>query len=255
MCESRDTIDGTRADVGTGMPDEDGPASSIRPMQTGSSTHRSRSGVLGQSHAQLEPGRSSRDAPGFTITENARRYISERRERLGLPVKGIRVRATPRSPLRADFALSFVPAEEPESPTALIQRTDGLDVHIDPESAPYLDGATIDFVFKLVGSELKVLAPLRRADTPDGRIAARVQQVLAEQVNPSLAMHGGSAELIDVRDGVAFLELTGGCQGCGMADATLKNGIERSIRESVPEVQEVRDVTEHANGRNPYFQQ
>jgi Fe/S biogenesis protein NfuA len=176
------------------------------------------------------------------------------RERLGLPVKGITVRAIPRSPLRADFAMSFVPAEEPESPTAFIQSTDGLDIYIAPESAPYLEGATIDFVFKLIGSELKVLAPLRKLDTPDGRMAAKIQQVLAEQVNPSLAMHGGAAALIDVMDGIAFLELTGGCQGCSMADATLKNGIEKSIRESVPEVQEVRDVTEHANGRNPYFQ-
>jgi Fe/S biogenesis protein NfuA len=197
---------------------------------------------------------SSRNAPTLTITENALKYISEMREQLGLPVKGIRVKTTPRSPLRADFAMSFVPAEEPESPTAVIQSMAGLDIYIAPESVPYLEGATIDLVFRLIGSELKVLAPLRKLDTPDGRMAAKIQQVLAEQVNPSLAMHGGAAALIDVMDGIAFLELTGGCQGCSMADATLKNGIGKSIRESVPEVQVVRDVTEHANGRNPYFQ-
>ena len=193
--------------------------------------------------------------PNLTITENALRYISEMRERLGLPVKGIRMRAITRSPLRADFSMSFVPAEEPESPTDFIQSTDGLDIYIAPESAPYLEGATIDFVFTLIGSELKVLAPLRKFDTPDGRIAAKIQQVLAEQVNPSLAMHGGAAALVDVMNGVAFLELTGGCQGCSMANATLKHGIERAIRESVPEVQDLRDVTEHAKGRNPYFRQ
>src|SRR5512142_976654 len=187
--------------------------------------------------------------PNLTITENALKYISEMREQLGLPVKGIRVRAIPRSPLRAAFAMSFVPAEEPESPTDFIQSTDGLDIYIDPESAPYLEGATIEFVFTLMGSELKVLAPLRKLDTPDGRIAAKIQQVLAEQVNPSLAMHGGAAALIDVMDGVACSELTGGCQGCSMAGATLKNGIEKSIRESVPEVRELRDVTDHAKGR------
>jgi Fe/S biogenesis protein NfuA len=191
----------------------------------------------------------------LTITENALKYISEMREQLGLPVKGIRVKAIPRSPLRADFAMSFVPAEEPESPTAFIQSTDDLDIYISPESAPYLEGATIDFVFKIIGSELKVLAPLRKQDTPDGRIAAKIQQVLAEQVNPSLAMHGGAAILIDVMNGIAFLEFTGGCQGCSMAEATLKNGIEKSIRESVPEVRELRDVTEHAKGKTPYFQQ
>lgn len=215
----------------------------------------SQSSILGRTPGQTETGSASRTSPKLTITENALKYISEMRERLGLPVKGIRVRATPRSPLRADFAMSFVPAEEPESPTAFIQSTAGLDIYIAPESAPYLQGATIDFEFKLIGSELKVLAPLRKLDTPDGRIAAKIEQVLAEQVNPSLAMHGGAAALIDVMDGNVFLELTGGCQGCSMADATLKNGVERSIRESVPEVREVRDVTEHASGRNPYFQQ
>ena len=257
MSNPRNTIISTRAEVGESLPNKKNPTSTIHLMQTELPTRSSRyqCTVLGQTHGQPESGRSSRNAPKLTISENALKYISEMRERLGLPVKGIRVRATPRSPLRADFAMSFVPAEEPESPTAFIQSTDGLDIYISPESAPYLEGATIDFVFKLIGSELKVLAPLRKLDTPDGRIAAKIQQVIAEQVNPSLAMHGGAAALIDVMDGIAFLELTGGCQGCSMADATLKNGIEKSIRESVPEVQEVRDVTEHANGRTPYFQQ
>jgi Fe/S biogenesis protein NfuA len=193
----------------------------------------------------------------LTITGNALKYITEMREQLGLPVKGIRVKAIPRSPLRADFALSFVPAEEPESPTAIIQSTDDLDVYLTPESVPYLEDATIDFVFKFplfqIDGELKVLAPLRKLDTPDGRIAAKIQQVLAEQVNPSLATHGGEAILIDVMDSIAFLELAGGCQGCSMADATMKNSIEKSIRESVPEVKELRDVTEHVKGMNPFM--
>ena len=257
MSHPRNTISSTRAEVGAAPPNMDNPASMLHPMQAERSTGSSRShaSVLGPGLGQLDTPGSFRSAPGITITENAQKYISEMRERLGLPVKGIRVRATPRSPLRADFAMSFVPAEEPGSSTDLIQSTDGLDAYIDPESAPYLEGATIDFVFKLIGSELKVLAPLRTLDTPDSRIAGKIQQVLAEQVNPALAVHGGEAALIDVKDGIAFLELTGGCQGCSMADATLKNGIEASIRKSVPDLQGVRDVTEHAKGRNPYFRQ
>jgi Fe/S biogenesis protein NfuA len=194
----------------------------------------------------------------LTITENALKYITEMREQLGLPVKGIRVKAIPRSPLRADFAISFVPAEEPESLMDVIQSFDGLDLYITPESASWLDGAIIDLVFKFplfqIDGELKVLAPLRTMDTPDGRISAKIQQVLLEQVNPSLATHGGEAILIDVKDSIAFLQLTGGCQGCSMADATMKNSIEKSIRESVPEVKELRDVTEHVEGMNPYYQ-
>lgn len=197
--------------------------------------------------------RTSPTVPSITVTENALKYISEMRENLGLPVKGFRVTPTPRSPLRADFAMRFVPAEDPESPTDSILSFDGIDLYIEPANAAYLDGATIDLVFRLIGSELKVLAPLRKLDSPDGRIAPKIEQVLAEQVNPSLAMHGGSVALIDVVDGIAFLELTGGCQGCSMANSTMTQGIETSIRESVPEVREVRDVTNHANGMNPYF--
>lgn len=190
----------------------------------------------------------------ITITEFARKWILESKERLGLPVKGIRVIALPRSPLRAEFSMRFVPAEEPDSPTDAIHSVDGIDLYIAPDSAPYLESATIDYVFRIIGSELTVVAPPRKQDTPEGRIAEKIQQVLEEEINPSLATHGGGAVLIDFRDGVLFLELTGGCQGCSAAGATLKDGIEASIRQSVPEVQEVRDVTRHAQGRNPYYQ-
>lgn len=189
----------------------------------------------------------------ITITEIALQKIVESKERLQVPVKGLRVRAIPRSPLRADFSMRFVPQEEPESQTDFIQSFDGLNLYIAPDSAPYLEGATIDFVFRLAGSDLQVEAPLRKLDTPEGHIAAKIQRLLDEQINPSLATHGGGATVIDFKDGTVFLELTGGCQGCSMAAATLKDGIETSIRQGVPEVQEVRDVTAHANGRNPYF--
>jgi Fe/S biogenesis protein NfuA len=193
----------------------------------------------------------------ITITENALKYIFEMRENLGLPVKGLRVTANPRSPLRAAFAMRFVPAEEPESSTDVVHCFDGLDLYLTPESTSWLDGAIIDLVFKFplfqIGGELKVLAPLRKLDTPDGRTAPKIQQVLEEQVNPSLARHGGSAALIDVMDGIAFLELAGGCQGCSMADSTMKQGIETSIRQNCPEVREIRDVTQHSNGRSPFY--
>lgn len=81
--------------------------------------------------------------------------------------------ATPRSPLRADYALRFVPAEEPESSADTIQRFDDLDLCVAVDSALYLEGATIGFVFRLVGSELKVLAPPRHHDTPEDPAGSR----------------------------------------------------------------------------------
>lgn len=224
-------------------------------MQTQYSTRPARpeSTVRGRAPRHAGPGSSSPGTPRITITENALKYIRDQRESLGLPVKGLRVNAIPRSALRAAYSMRFVPAEEPESPLDSIQSFKGIDLYIAADSAPYLEGATIDFVFRLIGSELKVVAPFRKVATPEGRVAAKVQHVLDKVVNPSLAMHGGGATLIDFQGGIVFLELTGGCQGCSMADSTLKNGIEKSIREGVPEVREVRDVTQHANGRNPFY--
>ncbi|BCS32053.1 Fe/S biogenesis protein NfuA [Luteitalea sp. TBR-22] len=190
----------------------------------------------------------------ITITDIALEKIAESRKRLQAPVKGLRVLAVPRSPLRADFGLRFVPAEEPASPTDIVQRVEGIDVYITQESAPYLEDATIDFVFRIVGSDFEVVTGLRRLDTPEGAIAERIQEAIEQEVNPSLATHGGESRLIDFRDGVVFLELSGGCQGCSMAGATLKDGIETSLKRRVPEVREVRDVTRHANGRTPYYQ-
>ena len=225
-------------------------------MQTQYSTRPARPESTGRGRAPRHagPGNSCPGTPRITITENALKYIRDQRESLGLPVKGLRVNAIPRSALRSDYRIRFVPAEEPESPEDFILAFDGIKLYIAADSGPYLEGATIEFVFRLIGSELKVRVPFRN-DTTEGRVASKIQQVLDEVVNPSLGTHGGGAELIDFQDGVVFLELTGGCQGCSMADSTMKQGIEKSIREGVPEVREVRDVTQHANGRNPYFQQ
>jgi len=87
-------------------------------------------------------------------------------------------------------------------------------------------------------------------DTPEGRA---VLQILEERINPAVASHGGRIQLIDVRDHTAYLRLEGGCQGCGSADVTLKQGIETEILSSVPSIQRVLDVTDHAAGTNPYY--
>jgi Fe/S biogenesis protein NfuA len=94
-------------------------------------------------------------------------------------------------------------------------------------------------------------------DTPadlSGDVAQRVMQILRHQVNPSIAAHGGQAELVAVEDGTAYLRLSGGCQGCAMASVTLTQGIKVAITDSVPEITDVVDVTDHASGSNPYFE-
>lgn len=116
---------------------------------------RSESTVCGQTPGQPDTGKSSPGAPSITITEIALKKIVELKERMELPVKGLRVTAFPRSLLRADFSLRFVPAEEPEAPTDTILSFDGVSLYIAPDSAPWLEGATIDFVFCSVSEQMR----------------------------------------------------------------------------------------------------
>jgi Fe/S biogenesis protein NfuA len=95
------------------------------------------------------------------------------------------------------------------------------------------------------------------AGTPvdlSGDVAQRVIQVLEQQINPSIAAHGGRADLVAVEGETAYLRLSGGCAGCGMAAVTLSQGIEVALCESVPEITRVIDVTDHAAGTNPYYE-
>lgn len=87
-----------------------------------------------------------------------------------------------------------------------------------------------------------------------GPVAERVQQTIAGVINPAIAAHGGYAEVVAVEDGTVYLRLGGGCQGCGMATVTLSQGIESTLRQMVPEVERVIDVTDHAHGENPYYE-
>ena len=84
-------------------------------------------------------------------------------------------------------------------------------------------------------------------------LKSRVQELIDTMINPAVAGHGGFVELVDVQDSRVYLQMGGGCQGCGAADVTLKAGIERLIREELPEVSEVVDATDHASGANPYY--
>lgn len=98
--------------------------------------------------------------------------------------------------------------------------------------------------------DVRDAAPKPGLETPEGIV---IQQVLDEKINPAVAGHGGYISLIDVQQDRAFIRLEGGCQGCGMADVTLKQGIEVEIKDAVPSIIEVLDVTDHAGGNNPYY--
>ncbi|HEY2796347.1 MAG TPA: NifU family protein [Thermoanaerobaculia bacterium] len=87
----------------------------------------------------------------------------------------------------------------------------------------------------------------------EGDLKWAIRDLLDREINPAVASHGGWVELIDVKRNSVFLRLGGGCQGCGAADVTLKQGIEKAIRSLAPAVGEILDTTDHAAGRNPYY--
>jgi Fe/S biogenesis protein NfuA len=127
---------------------------------------------------------------------------------------------------------------------------DGFEVYVDPMTVKHLDGATVDFVDSVMQSGFRVFFPSPTWDDP---VAQKVQTVLDLEVNPGVAGHGGSVSLVKVDGDVAVIQLHGGCQGCGAADITLKQGIERMIKGAVPEIKAVQDATDHAAGVNPYY--
>ena len=100
-------------------------------------------------------------------------------------------------------------------------------------------------------SDYRDALPKPGLETPEGKL---IQALLDERVNPAVASHGGHISLVDVQDDTVYIRLEGGCQGCGMADVTLKQGIETEIKQAVPNITAVLDVTDHAGGSNPYYQ-
>ena len=97
-----------------------------------------------------------------------------------------------------------------------------------------------------------VAAPSPAASADDEALFGRVSDLFEAEINPAIARHGGFVELLDVQDGVVMLRMGGGCQGCGMADVTLRQGIETALRARVPEVAGIVDITDHSAGTNPY---
>jgi Fe/S biogenesis protein NfuA len=156
------------------------------------------------------------------------------------------------------YDLSFVPVAD-QTDAQVLERHDDLAVIIPQADVEKLDGASLE----LTEQGLSMNNPNSPAPPPmaeprgdlTGPLADRVQQVLVEQVNPAIAAHGGAAELVSVDEDTAYLRLMGGCQGCGMAKVTLSQGIERILMESIPELVGVVDVTDHASGESPYYEQ
>jgi Fe/S biogenesis protein NfuA len=191
----------------------------------------------------------------LTITDGARERLREFIAEEDGPV-ALRITVKPGSPLAPEYELTLVDEADRRPGDTVLDEGD-FKVYIDEDSAPKLEGATVDWVENVHGGGFQVEnpnPPAVGAGAPSGELAQRVAEVIETHVNPAVAMHGGRVALVDVRDNVVYVELGGGCQGCGLASVTLKQGIERMLKEAFPEIAEVVDVTDHARGTSPYYE-
>ena len=188
------------------------------------------------------------------ITESAQSHFRKLIKRESLPGIGVRLSAVHPGTPRADVRLEFAGPDDLKGDEWAVD-CEGFTLWVDAESAGALDGARIDYEHKATGGQLQIRAPRIKGVAPqtDASLVERVMWVVEQEINPQLAMHRGSVRVEEVTsEGVVVLRFGGGCQGCGMADVTLKQGIEKTLLEKVPGVIAVRDATDHASGDAPY---
>ena len=184
------------------------------------------------------------------VTETAQEKIQTVIDAEDVEVEGLRISIEGRSASAFQYSLGLA-TEAEEGDIVLDLGT--FKVLVDSKSADDLKGAVIDYVEDLNSSGFKIENP--NTPTWDNPKAQKIQELIDERINPAVAAHGGQIELLNVEDDAIYIHMGGGCQGCGMANVTLKHGIEAMIQEVFPEIKQVIDTTDHASGTNPYYTQ
>ena len=189
------------------------------------------------------------------ISEAAQTHFRKLIEREAIPGLGVRLSAQHPGTARADVRLEFAEPDELAGDEWAID-CEGFTLWLDAPSVPFLDGATIDYETRATGGQLQIRAPKIKGTAPGdaASLVERVRWTIEQDINPQLAQHRGNVSLQEVTaDGVVVLRFGGGCHGCGMADVTLKQGIEKTLMEKVPGVTAVRDATDHDTGHAPFI--
>jgi len=191
----------------------------------------------------------------INITEAAQTYLSELLAGQDTPGIGISVFITQPGTTYAETCIAYCKPDE-QKPDDIPLVLPAFTAWIDALSEPYLEDAVVDYATDRMGGQLTIKAPNAKVPmvSDDSPLSERVNYYLQTEINPGLASHGGEVSLIDIEDGILILQFGGGCQGCGQADYTLKEGIEKTLMARIPgEVKGVRDVTDHSNRENAYY--
>ena len=162
--------------------------------------------------------------------------------------------ADPGTP-KAETCLAYCKPDE-AMPDDMIMNLDLITVNIEKRSIPFLKDCEVNYDNDTFGGQLTIKAPNARLPniSPDSPIEDRINYIIYNEINPMLESHGGEVSLVEFNDNnEAVLQFGGGCQGCGMVDVTLKDGIEKTLIEQIPEIKSVKDLTDHSIDDNAYY--
>lgn len=190
------------------------------------------------------------ETPTIHVRPDALERINAVRSSNNVPDAGVRIAITGRQAGSFVYDLSLVPSGTDPGDDLVFEGEQGISFHVPPTSAPNLDGATL-VVSDPISGAIGLENPNPLWNDP---LAEEVQQFLDTAINPAVATHGGHIDLLDVSDGIAYVHMGGGCQGCGMASVTLTQGVRSAVLERFEGISDVLDTTDHAKGTNPYYQ-
>lgn len=189
------------------------------------------------------------------ITASAQQYLIELLSKQDDKDVGIRIFVADAGTPMAETCIAYCrPGEEQEDDERVEYK--GFTTWLDGSSKPFLIDALVDYAEDKMGGQLTIKAPNSKVPnvSEDSPIEDKINYILHSQINPGLASHGGMVNLVEVVDAeVAVLQFGGGCQGCGMVDTTLKDGVEKTLLEQLPELKAVRDITDHTVTENAYY--
>ena len=188
------------------------------------------------------------------VTESAQEYLFGLLEKQNCEDMGIRMFVSDPGTPKAETCIAYSrPGERIEDDVVI--NYEKFSAYYEQRSIPFLEDAVVDYSADKFGGQLTIRAPNSRLPnvTDDSPVEDRVNYVLYNEINPSLAAHGGVVSLAEIDDGFAILEFGGGCQGCSAVDLTLKQGVEKTLMEKIPELTGVRDVTDHSDTSNAYM--
>ena len=191
----------------------------------------------------------------ITITESAEKYLAKLLDEKKDTNMAVRVFVSDPGTPKAETCLAFCKIDEQEDQDTLIEMKT-LKVFVETRSIPFLEDAEINFDTDNFGGQLTIKSPNSRLPniSPDSPLEDKVNYVIYNEINPMLESHGGVVNLVEITDeGDAVLQFGGGCQGCGMVDVTLKDGIEKTLLEKFSELKSVKDITDHSVTDNAYY--